>query len=196
MWKDPLNITYAFLLITIIVIRKIQTSGVGKPKLNKPSAFEILILACTGLSMLAPLLYFFIDFPRFSDYHSPEWFRWLGVPFFTAAIWLLWQSHQDLGKNWTLTTMIGKEHLLVTTGVYGYIRHPMYAAHFLWALAQSMMIPNWIIGPSLFLFTWILYKYRVSTEEAALEDRYGERYVQYQSSTGKLFPKKFKPFSG
>jgi len=39
-----------------------------------------------------------------------------------------------------------KEHRLVTAGVYRHIRHPMYAAIFLWCLAQGLLLPNWLAG--------------------------------------------------
>lgn len=54
---------------------------------------------------------------------------------FAVALWLLWRSHADLGRSWMGTLAIKEKHALVTQGVYRHIRHPMYAAHWLWGIA-------------------------------------------------------------
>ena len=36
--------------------------------------------------------------------------------------------------------------MLVTEGIYGRVRHPMYTAFWLWAVAQALLLPNWIAG--------------------------------------------------
>jgi protein-S-isoprenylcysteine O-methyltransferase Ste14 len=43
------------------------------------------------------------------------------------------------------TLEVREQHALVTTGVYSRVRHPMYSA---WALAQALLLPNWIAGPA------------------------------------------------
>ena len=61
----------------------------------------------------------------------------MGAFLFAVAIWLLWRSHVELGRNWTPTPGIRDDHQLVMSGVFGYIRHPMYAAHILWGIAAA-----------------------------------------------------------
>ena len=39
-------------------------------------------------------------------------------------------------------------YMLVTNGIYRRIRHPMYSAFWLWAIAQALLLPNWIAGPA------------------------------------------------
>jgi len=196
MLTDPLNIAYLVLFTSIVVIRKIYTSRQGKPCISKPSRLEILILFFLGIAMLGPLVYLFTDLVQFANYKSPFWIRSLGLLFFISACWMLWRSHVDLGKSWTFTMHTRNAHQLVKTGVYRHIRHPMYAAHFLWALAQVIMIPNWIIGPSLIIFILLLYWYRIEKEEHLLLEKFGDEYREYQKATGRLFPKIINSFSG
>lgn len=40
------------------------------------------------------------------------------------AVWLLWRSHADLGRNWSPMLEIRQEQSLATQGVYRLIRHP------------------------------------------------------------------------
>ena len=51
-----------------------------------------------------------------------------------------------LGRNWSITLEIRDSHRLVTDGLYRYVRHPMYTSFWLWAIAQALLIPNWIAG--------------------------------------------------
>jgi protein-S-isoprenylcysteine O-methyltransferase Ste14 len=154
-----------------------------------------MILFFVGIAMIAPVVYIFSDVLDFASYAIAIWFRWNGVVFFVLACWLLWRSHRDLGENWTFTLKTNKKHQLVTTGVYRYLRHPMYAAHFSWAIAQLIMIPNWIAGPSFLVFALVLYCYRVGSEEEMMMDTFGDAYREYRSVTGRIFPRIFNFFS-
>ena len=79
-----------------------------------------------------------------ADHHRPTWVGWIGVALFAVALWLLWRAHVDLGRNWSPTLQVMEQHALVTRGIYGTIRHPIYAAHWLWAIGQALLLPNWI----------------------------------------------------
>ena len=59
---------------------------------------------------------------------------------------LFFESHRALGTNWSITLEIRDRHRLVTDGLYRYVRHPMYSSFWLWAIAQALLIPNWIAG--------------------------------------------------
>ena len=56
----------------------------------------------------------------------PLWLRWCG--FILIGCWgllFVW-TFQTLGKNLTDTVVTRKDHTLVTTGPYRYVRHPFY----------------------------------------------------------------------
>jgi protein-S-isoprenylcysteine O-methyltransferase Ste14 len=67
----------------------------------------------------------------------------------------------------------------VTTGVYRHVRHPMYAAFFLWAIAQALLLPNWIAGPVGLLGFGTLFGLRVGREERMMEATFGDAYRAY-----------------
>jgi protein-S-isoprenylcysteine O-methyltransferase Ste14 len=191
MFKDKFNIIYLALFILIVIIRKayIRKYGVGKIKLSRKNLFEIMILSFVGLGMVAPLVFIFTTWLKFANYNLPEFIRWIGTVIFISACWLLWRSHGDLGKYWTFSLEIKNNHILVKDGVYRYIRHPMYAAHFLWAVGQLLIISNWIAGPFFLLFFIPLYFYRVPKEEAMMIRKFGKEYKKYMEKTGRIFLK-------
>ena len=128
---------------------------------------------------------------REANYFLPEALRWIGVVFFLSACWLLWRTHADLGKNWTYTYSTKNGQNLVKEGVYKYIRHPMYTSHILWAIAQLLIIPNWIAGYAFLLFSMIMYLYRIPREEKKMVEQFGEEYINYTKKTGYILPKLF-----
>ncbi|NIO32119.1 MAG: DUF1295 domain-containing protein [Gemmatimonadetes bacterium] len=137
----------------------------------------------------APLVYIFSPWLDFADYRLPAWASWIGAGLFAAMVLLLWKSHADLGLNWSPLMAIREEHRLVTRGVYRYIRHPMYAAHFLWAVAQPLLLHNWIAGPPFLPIFALIYFLRVPREEQMMLDHFGEAYRSYMMRTGRMIPR-------
>jgi protein-S-isoprenylcysteine O-methyltransferase Ste14 len=139
--------------------------------------------------MAAPLVYVFTPWLDFANYDLPGWMGWVGTPVFAAALVLLWRSHADLGLNWSATLQIKSGHSLVTHGVYRRIRHPMYAAHALWAVAQGLLLENWLAGWA-FVVTFVpLYLLRVPREERMMLERFGQEYRTYIARTGRMIPR-------
>ena len=160
---------------------------------RRPQVADMLLmaLAAAGFGIL-PLLYVLSPWLDFADYHLPAGLGWVGVPVFAAALWLLWRSHVDLGRHWSATLQVRKDHSLVTTGVYSRIRHPMYAAHWLWGVAQALLLQNWLAGPAMLVFFVPLYLLRVRREEKMLLDHFGQEYRSYMGRTGRVIPRLWK----
>jgi protein-S-isoprenylcysteine O-methyltransferase Ste14 len=79
-------------------------------------------------------------------------------------------------------------HALITSGVYSRIRHPMYAAFWLWAMAQALLLSNWVAGPAGLVGFGILYFLRVGEEERLMLDTFGEEYRSYMDRTARIVP--------
>ena len=139
--------------------------------------------------LVIPALYILTPLLAGADYTLPFWAGWAGAALFAAALLLLWRSHADLGANFTPVAAVREGQHLVTTGVYRSIRHPMYAAHFLWACAQPLLLWNWIAGFALLVTFVPLYIVRVPVEEEMLAGQFGDEYLQYKERTGGIIPK-------
>jgi protein-S-isoprenylcysteine O-methyltransferase Ste14 len=83
----------------------------------------IFVLIYVGMVIL-PFIYVFSPWLSLADYHPSSWARYLGVIVFALALWLLWRSHRDLGRNWSPTLEVREGHTLISSGVYQKIRHP------------------------------------------------------------------------
>lgn len=186
-----LEVAYLIGLLIASIIRKYYLKGMtqkGKIKALKGPDGLLLILVAIPMLVL-PLLYVFTQKLDFANYQLPLGIGWLGAPTFAIALWFLWRSHRDLGKNFSLTSETKEEQALVTTGVYKKIRHPMYTAHLIWGIAQVMLLQNWIAGPTFLIASIPLYRQRIPREEEMMIKEFGDEYKKYMEKTGRLLPK-------
>ena len=89
-------------------------------------------------------------------------------------------------SNGSPTLEIFEEHVLVTNGIHGKIRHPMYASQWLWGFAQILLLQNWIAGPIGFIPFYIL---RVPAGEKMMLDTFCDQYRDYVEKTGAVIPR-------
>ena len=147
----------------------------------------LLAISFTGL-FIVPLIFVTTGEPRFAGYPFHPVLAWLGTLVFAFSLLLFHRTHRDLGRFWSVTLEIRQTHRLVTTGVYRHVRHPMYSAFFLWAIAQALLLPNWIAGPAGLVGFGILFAFRVGREERMMEATFGDAYRTYAAHTRMVIP--------
>lgn len=160
---------------------------------SRKTVLEMVLLSLAFVGMLLiPLTYVFTPFLNFANYQLPSWAGWIGTTIFGVALWLLWRTHADLGKNWSETLELRQGHRLVTSGIYQYVRHPMYAAFLVWGVAQPLLLHNWLAGWSHLVAFLPLYFLRVPREEQMMREQFGEAYQSYMERTGRVIPRWFR----
>jgi protein-S-isoprenylcysteine O-methyltransferase Ste14 len=160
---------------------KILTSARG------PRETALLLVSLTGLGIL-PLFYILTGRPYFANYAFQPVLAWLGLLFAIAALGLFHLTHRALGRNWSVSLDVREDHKLVTDGIYRTIRHPMYSAFWLWAVAQALLLPNWIAGAAGLVGFGILFFGRVGREERMMMETFGNSYREYMARTGRVIP--------
>jgi len=118
----------------------------------------------------------------------PPAIRWIGGLTAVFAIALLAWVHRELGRNFSATLEIRSDQVLVTTGPYQWVRHPMYTAFILIVLSFFLLSANWLIGAIWIGSLAAVLLSRVSKEEAAMEATFGDRYRAWARQTGRLVP--------
>jgi protein-S-isoprenylcysteine O-methyltransferase Ste14 len=76
---------------------------------------------------------------------------------------------------------------LVTTGIYGIIRHPLYLFYSIELAGLCLICPNPISFVALILNVWTCL-HRANKEELCLEEKFGERFHEYKRRTNKFIP--------
>jgi protein-S-isoprenylcysteine O-methyltransferase Ste14 len=183
---------YFIALIIEIVIRAPvdRKRRQGKLRERRVTAQEQILLGLLTLGgFFVPLIYAFTNWLEFANYALPTLAGWLGILLTAGALFIFWRAHADLGVNWSPSLEIREKHELITRGIYGVIRHPMYASQWLLTLATPLLLQNWIAG-FLNLVVFIpFYILRVKAEEQMMLDSFGTQYQEYMKNTGRVVPK-------
>lgn len=146
-----------------------------------------LAAAALGLSVV-PLLYVVTRRPVFADYAFHPAFGWTGLVVELLFLGIFYESHRQLGKNWSVTLEIRDDHKLVTSGLYRYIRHPMYLSFWLWSIGQLFLLPNLVAGAAGLVGVAILYFSRIHKEETLMRETFGASYDDYARRTRRIIP--------
>jgi len=165
--------------------RKAETMNVRRVTSQEKTILFLLLIAM----FIFPLIYAFSDWLSFADYTLPIWAGWLGVLILFGALFVFWRAHADLGLNWSPTLEIREKHELITKGIYGVIRHPMYASQWLWVIAQPLLLQNWVAGWLNLLVFVVFYAVRVKAEEQLMIEQFGDEYRAYMKKVGGVIPK-------
>jgi protein-S-isoprenylcysteine O-methyltransferase Ste14 len=147
----------------------------------------LLAVSFTGLGIV-PCVYVATHVLRFADYPFVPVASYLGIAVDIASLWLFFLTHRDLGRNWSVSLDLRERHTLVTTGIYAAVRHPMYAGFWLMALAQVLLLPNWVAGPAGLVGFGVLFFGRVRREEEMMIAAFGEEYRSYMRRTARVVP--------
>lgn len=186
------EVAYWVAIVVEMVIRaplnkKRKEEKMSEQRVSSQEKF-ILFLLLIGMFIL-PLIYSASTWLDFANYSLPVWAGWLGVALLLGALFVFWRAHADLGLNWSPSLEIREKHELITKGIYGVIRHPMYASQWLWVIAQPLLLQNWIVGFLNLLIFIPFYMLRVQAEEKMMVDTFGDEYREYMKQTGGVLPK-------
>jgi protein-S-isoprenylcysteine O-methyltransferase Ste14 len=149
--------------------------------------FVLLAASLTGLGIV-PCVYVATRIPQFADYPFMPVASYLGIAVDIAALYLFYRTHRDLGHNWSVSLDLRERHTLVTTGIYATVRHPMYSGFWLMAVAQALLLPNWVAGPAGLVGFGILFFGRVRREEEMMIAAFGDEYRAYMRRTARVVP--------
>lgn len=147
----------------------------------------LMLVSATGLGVL-PLLFVSTRWLRGADYSFHPVQAGFGVLVALISLAAFYLTHRTLGRNWSVSLDVREHHSLVTRGVYGRVRHPMYTAFWLWAVAQALLLPNWIGGMAGLVGFGVLFAGRVAREERMMVESFGDDYRAYMGRTYRVFP--------
>lgn len=192
LWRGaPYAAIELLLLMTIwYSVRLYLTWGEDKAvKEEKDAGRERLLAGLVWVGMvLAPIFALALPLLDFASYNGLPGQISVGIIIGAIGTYTFWCSHRDLGKNWSAHLEVREGHALITNGIYGRVRHPMYVAIFLICIAQALVLTNWIAGPAGLVFFTLLYFTRIGPEEEMMRAQFGEKWDAYAAKTPRLLP--------
>ncbi len=186
------KITFGILFLIFMLIRIYYAKNIkGNVKLRTEGGKRekfLVFLVSIGM-MIIPMIWMFSGLFRTTDIGLPNYARTAGVIAAVLSLWLFYEVHRTLGKNWSPILEIREGHTLTKEGPYKRIRHPMYTQIWIWVIAQFLISSNWTVSLGGLVPWALLYFIRVPYEEKMMEEEFGEEYLKYMKETGRILPK-------
>jgi protein-S-isoprenylcysteine O-methyltransferase Ste14 len=155
---------------------------------TRKGRLETGLLTFAWLTFLLPLAWIASPVLSFADYPLRPTNFIIGTVGLAVGLWLFYQAHADLGRNWSVTLEIRDRHQLVTGGVYSLARHPMYLSLLVYSAGQMLVLPNWIVGPAYGVAMALIFALRLRPEEQMMLEQFGDEYRAYMRRTKRLIP--------
>jgi len=188
------------ILAAIILFTSMSISFYFRRKADRDSGEKIsrkvdgsvlmTVIKVGGLVLwLSPLVYLLNPFwMAWSKIGLPDWVRWLGVGIGIVCTILIYWLFSSIGSGITPTSATRKQHTLVTSGPYHWVRHPLYTVGSSMFISFGMIADNWFIA-ALGVFAFIAMAFRTPKEEANLIEKFGDEYREYMKRTGRFLPR-------
>lgn len=133
---------------------------------------------------------FFLKVIFFPQYHISVWIWRVGI-----VLVLISQAARSLAMvtcgesfNHLIQTHKKDNHVLITHGIYKYLRHPSYFGFFYWSIGTQLLLQNCV---SFFLFGYascMFFRRRIPYEEASLIRHFPVEYKNYAQHSRILIP--------
>ena len=119
-------------------------------------------------------------------WNGPELLRWIGVGSLALGFLIVAIGQAQMGSSWRIG--IDDEPTdLVTTGLYRWVRHPIYSGILAMFIGVAVLTPSaWTATGLAFGFVMIGLQSRL--EEDHVQSQHRETFAAWASQTGRFFP--------
>jgi protein-S-isoprenylcysteine O-methyltransferase Ste14 len=111
----------------------------------------------------------------------------IGTTMFVIGLIITVRAQMTISTNYSWTLEIRDGHTLVESGLYKYVRHPIYTGTII-RLISIPVFTSSLPGFILSLLSIPVLNYRIGLEEGMLIEEFGEEYERYKERTWRLFP--------
>jgi len=113
---------------------------------------------------------------------------WAGVLVTALGVGIGVWARLSLGTNWSGMVTLKKDHELIRTGLYRWIRHPIYTGILVGFLGTEL-IKGHARGLLGFVILWASFYFKARREENFLRQEFGEGFEEHARHTGMFLPK-------
>ena len=142
------------------------------------------------IAVAASFLEFFIEIFLFPSFKSS--YIIIGIGFIGTALgfFIRLTALITAGHNFThiIATEKKQKHVLVTSGIYGIMRHPGYMGWFWYTVFSQVLLCNPICTAGFSFVAWKFFSDRIRFEERHLVEFFGKEYEDYKTKVPTLIP--------
>ena len=101
--------------------------------------------------------------------------------------WIQIAAYKSLGENYSQEIVVFKNHSLVKSGVFKFIRHPQYISQILLDIGGGLATLSFIVLPiALIQIPFIVM--RGAMEDRLMEKYFKEEFKEYKQKSGFMIP--------
>lgn len=191
------SLGFFIVLVTARIIylrsaRRINPVAVGRGKKGFQFIFEVYAFAALAVWMLEVISYSLHASFRIlpSVLHlqllNSSVAKIIGVLLITTGFVILISAFVSFGNSWRIGMDVKTPGRLVTTGIFGFSRNPIYIFLNLWFIG-TFLINGTLIFLIFALLAIVHLHYQILREERFLLELYGQPYRDYLARTGRYF---------
>jgi protein-S-isoprenylcysteine O-methyltransferase len=168
--------------VALVLLRRARSGIARHADEGSTGALWLVILCCLTAAIAG------LWFPR-SQLPGPRWLLlWLATALLAMGLTVRWLAIVSLGRFFTVDVAIHQQHVLVSKGIYRYVRHPSYSGLLLAFAGLGVFFGTWLALSALTVPLWLAFSARIRREEAALLQGLGASYSSYCARTKRLLP--------
>ncbi|MFC7164492.1 methyltransferase family protein, partial [Aquipuribacter hungaricus] len=187
---DVAGLLVVFVVRTWLHRRRTGTSGFNGIS-GAPGSAQwwggVLFVVALVLGLLAPVAALTgVVGPVAGGWRGPV--AWLGVVVllvgFAGVLW----GQGGMGSSWRIGVRQDERTDLVTGGVFGWVRNPIFTAMLLAQVGLVLLVPS-VVSAAALVSLWLAVQLQVRLlEEPYLLRRHGHTYARYAARTGRFVP--------
>jgi len=127
--------------------------------------------------------------PLLGEHFMPysAWLFWIGAVLTLAGLLFSVWARVHLGRNWSATITVKKDHELVMSGPYRFARHPIYSGLLLAFVGSALALAQWRGVVAVTLVFWSFWR-KLRIEERWMREQFGTAYEEYTRRVAALIP--------
>ena len=194
---DSQNAINILLAINLLVSMSANYSGAKKglktsitKVVERPVSFLQKFPPNVAALVLIFTLISIFNLGTFTEEYGSELFgvRILGLVMFVVFSWVQVLAYKSLGSSYAQDVVVMKEHKLITTGIYKFIRHPQYLSQLLSDLGAGLALLSYLVVPVVILVEIPLFIMRAAMEDKLLKKHFSNEFPAYKKRSGFMIP--------
>ena len=168
-----------WLISSTLVKPAIRRQTVGSRTFQLVGTFAGFILIFYERLQLGPLEHLIVPLSPILEY--------IGVALTAAGLIFAVWARVYLGGNWSGSVTVKQDHVLIRSGPYAFVRHPIYTGLLLAALGTAVSIGRirCFVGVALLV---LILRLKSRLEEHFMQEQFGEQYTSYRRDVKALVP--------
>jgi methyltransferase len=154
--------------VLLMMLAEMQLSRYNERTLRANGAVEPPDDVYRTMAWVYPLLFVVMAVEGAGWGVAPGMTTLVGATLFGVSKGLKFWAIASLRSRWTFRVLVPPGSPLVTTGPYGFLRHPNYVAVMGELASMALMVGARVTGPVAMLLFGVLIRHRIRVEEAAL----------------------------